>query len=61
MANPINDTMKKIFASIGSLAGGKEDGAVGIDIGSSAIKVVEVKRKGGKIILETYGAIENRL
>lgn len=31
---------------------------VGIDIGSSAIKVVEVKKKGGKAVLSTYGAIE---
>ena len=36
---------------------GREDNAVGIDIGSSAIKVVEIKRKGGKAVLETYGAI----
>lgn len=30
---------------------------VGIDIGASAIKVVQLKRKGGKAILETYGAL----
>ncbi len=30
---------------------------LGIDIGSSAIKVVQLKKKGGKAILETYGAI----
>jgi type IV pilus assembly protein PilM len=30
---------------------------VGIDIGTSAIKVVQVKREGGKILLETYGEI----
>lgn len=38
----------------------KDDGggsAVGIDIGSSAIKVVELRKKGGKAVLETYGAI----
>jgi len=46
--------MQKILGSIG---GGRDDGAVGIDIGSSAIKVVEIKRKAGKTILETYGAI----
>ncbi|MDE2031121.1 MAG: type IV pilus assembly protein PilM [Patescibacteria group bacterium] len=33
------------------------DGSIGIDIGSSAIKVVQLKKKGGKAILETYGAI----
>jgi type IV pilus assembly protein PilM len=30
---------------------------VGIDIGTSAIKVVQVKRQGGKILLETYGEL----
>ncbi len=30
---------------------------VGIDIGTSAIKIVQVKRDGGKIKLETYGEI----
>ena len=30
---------------------------LGVDIGSSAIKVVQLKKKGGKAILETYGAI----
>lgn len=31
--------------------------ALGIDVGSSAIKVVQLKKKGGKAILETYGAL----
>ncbi|OGI68262.1 hypothetical protein A2738_02255 [Candidatus Nomurabacteria bacterium RIFCSPHIGHO2_01_FULL_42_15] len=53
----MNNIMNKIIDSIGSLAGGKEDGAIGIDIGSSAIKVVEIKRKGGRTVLETYGAV----
>ncbi len=52
MYNPL----KKIFSYISKL-GGAEDYAVGVDIGSSAIKVVEIRRKGGKAILETYGAI----
>lgn len=30
---------------------------VGIDIGTSAIKLVQVKREGGKIVLETYGEL----
>lgn len=53
----MDNPLKKIFGNIGSLVGGTEDNAVGIDIGSSAIKIVEIKRKGGKAILETYGAI----
>lgn len=31
--------------------------ALGIDIGSSSIKVVQLKRKGDKAILETYGEL----
>ena len=54
MDNPfkkILDTASNIFS------GGSSDSAVGIDIGSSSIKVVEIKKKGGKAMLETYGAI----
>ena len=42
---------------MGNMAGRSETSAVGIDIGSSAIKVVEIKKRGSKAILETYGAI----
>jgi type IV pilus assembly protein PilM len=34
-----------------------QDTAVGIDIGSSSIKVVQLRRKGGKALLETYGEL----
>ncbi len=30
---------------------------VGIDVGASSIKVVQLKKKGGKAVLETYGAL----
>jgi type IV pilus assembly protein PilM len=53
----MDNPFKKIFSRISSLTSGAGDGAVGIDIGSSAIKVVEIKKKGGKTLLETYGAI----
>ncbi len=53
MDNPFSN----ILGSIGKLVGGATDSAVGIDIGSSAIKIVEIKKKGSKAILETYGAI----
>ncbi|MES3031757.1 MAG: type IV pilus assembly protein PilM [Patescibacteria group bacterium] len=53
----MDNPLKKFFGSLGNFGSGKEDSAVGIDIGSSSIKVVEIKRKGGKAILETYGAI----
>lgn len=36
----------------------KQTGSVlGIDIGSSAIKIVQLKQKGGKAVLETYGEL----
>lgn len=54
MKNPL----QKIFSSLGGLANASQSGsAIGIDIGTSAIKVVEIKKKGGKAVLETYGAI----
>lgn len=34
-----------------------EASALGIDIGSSAIKMVQIKRKNGQAILETYGEL----
>lgn len=35
----------------------KSDSVIGIDIGSSAIKVVQLQRKKNKAILETYGEL----
>jgi len=35
----------------------KSDEAVGIDIGSSSIKVVQLKKRNGKAVLETYGVL----
>ncbi len=50
--------LKKLFGSAsGAMGGNSIESAVGIDIGSSAIKVVEIKKRGGKALLETYGAI----
>jgi type IV pilus assembly protein PilM len=49
MANPLN----KFFNFFS-----KQDGSVlGIDIGSASIKIVQLRRKGGKAILETYGEL----
>jgi type IV pilus assembly protein PilM len=33
------------------------DSVLGIDIGSSSVKIVQLKKKGGKAVLETYGAL----
>lgn len=51
--------LKNIFSGLGRIkeASGRDSTAVGIDIGTSAIKVVEIKKKKGHAVLETYGAI----
>ena len=53
----MDNPLKKLLASFGNIGSNSENSAVGIDIGSSAIKVVEIKRKAGKAVLETYGSI----
>lgn len=53
----MDNPFKKFLSSISNLTNSAENGAVGIDIGSSAIKVVQIKKKGGKTVLETYGSI----
>ena len=54
----MDNPFKKFFSNATNMfANEKHDSAVGIDIGSSAIKVVEIKKKSGKAVLETYGAI----
>jgi type IV pilus assembly protein PilM len=46
MLNFFSNLFKKSDASV-----------IGIDIGSSAIKVVQIRKKGGRAVLETYGAL----
>jgi len=53
MKNPFT----KIFPKANVFKDEGGGSAVGIDIGSSSIKVVELRKKGGKAVLETYGAI----
>lgn len=48
------------MASLSSLFGSffkKETSVLGIDIGSSAIKIVQIKKKRGRAVLETYGEL----
>jgi type IV pilus assembly protein PilM len=47
----IINSLKNIFVS------NQNKSAVGIDIGPSSIKVVQLKRKKGRAILETYGEL----
>jgi type IV pilus assembly protein PilM len=49
--------MASIFNKIFSSGSSSTQSAIGIDIGSSSIKVVQLSKKGGKAILETYGSL----
>jgi type IV pilus assembly protein PilM len=40
-----------------SLFAKKEQSVLGVDIGSSSLKVVQLRKEGGKAILETYGEL----
>lgn len=53
----MNNLLKNLLSGFKKIGDTESDSAVGVDIGSSAIKVVEIKKKGGKAVLETYGAI----
>lgn len=53
--NPFSKILSTGLSAFSS--GNKGESVVGIDIGSSAIKVVQLRRKGAKAILETYGAL----
>jgi type IV pilus assembly protein PilM len=46
--------LTNIFSSIFNK---QSQSVLGIDIGSSAIKVVQIKKKGGRAVLETYGEL----
>jgi type IV pilus assembly protein PilM len=54
MENPF----KKLFGGgLSIFSSTTKESVIGVDIGSSAIKVVQVRRKGGKALLETYGSL----
>jgi len=54
----MDNPLKKIFGDITKFVGSSDGIAVGIDVGASATKVVEIKKRGGRALLETYGSIE---
>lgn len=56
-AKIIQNTMG-LLDSIFSSKGSASNGVVGIDIGSSSIKVVELKEKNGIVSISTYGEIQ---
>ncbi len=53
MKMSIFDTITSVFIGKGSTHGS----VLGIDVGSSSIKVVQLRRDHGRAVLETYGAI----
>ncbi|MBX4189619.1 pilus assembly protein PilM, partial [Candidatus Parcubacteria bacterium] len=42
---------------LGNLFGKKNPSVLGIDIGSSSIKIVQIRKKNGQAVLETYGEL----
>lgn len=49
--------MAGFLSNITNIFGVKEHSVLGVDIGSSSIKVVQLSRKDGHAILETYGEL----
>jgi len=45
------------FTNILSFFSKKNQSVLGVDIGSSAIKIVQIRKKRGKAVLETYGEL----
>jgi len=59
MDKSLSSIISSGLASFSSIFSGDKStqSVLGVDIGSSAIKVVQLKKKGGRAVLETYGAI----
>lgn len=53
--NPLKKLMSLIKPAQG--AGGSSERVVGVDIGTSSIKLVELRKRGGKAVLETYSTL----
>jgi type IV pilus assembly protein PilM len=52
------DILNTITKKLGGMFSSKsKDSVFGIDVGGSAIKVVQIRKKGGKAVLETYGSV----
>ncbi len=58
MANLFTKIMQAFnLGAITNLGAGSVDQAVGVDIGTSSIKLVQLKKKGGRAVLETYSTL----
>jgi len=56
----MTDILKDIQNGLGSFMSAfkkKPTSVIGVDIGSSTIKVVQLKSENGRVVLETYGAV----
>ncbi|MFA6353343.1 MAG: type IV pilus assembly protein PilM [Candidatus Paceibacterota bacterium] len=53
----MDNPLKNLISGFSKFVGGSKDSAIGVDIGSSSIKIVEIKKKGNRAVLETYGVI----
>src|SRR3989344_2707823 len=49
--------MANLFSKFFSIFGGRGRSVLGVDIGASSIKLVQLRKKGGRAILETYGEL----
>lgn len=49
--------MRNPFAGLMSLFSRGAESVVGLDFGASAVKAVQLKKKNGQAVLETYGAV----
>lgn len=47
------DRLKTFFSALNS----SNESVIGVDLGSAYVKVVQLRRKGGKAVLETYGSL----
>ena len=56
MAQGISGLIKKIKRAV-PFGGNRAESVLGIDIGSSAIKIVQLRREKGVAVLETYGEL----
>lgn len=57
MAFSFGDIAKKLNFSFSGFGGKKEGGILGIDIGASSAKIVQLRASRGAAVLETYGEI----
>jgi type IV pilus assembly protein PilM len=57
MFNPFKKIMSELHISGGSSTSSSADQAVGVDVGTTSIKLVELKKKNGRAVLETYSTL----